>query len=150
MARVARLGLAIGLVGVLVSACTTLPSSSDPQAIRGFDVSSSTEQQAPIAGQEPDLLLRDFYEANTNPSQRYKHARGYLADAASERWSPGTSVLVLDGIDINSSANSSASRRVFDVRGNIVGSLEEGDRMYPRMRAIAPLSLWKGLILSGG
>ncbi|BDV25418.1 hypothetical protein AOT31_03235 [Corynebacterium ulcerans] len=126
MARVVRLGLSVGLVGALVSACTTLPSSSDPQALRGFDVSTSTEQQAPVAGQEPDLLLRDFYEASTNPSQRYKHARGYLTGAASERWSPSTSVLVLDGIDINSSANSSASRRVFDVRGTIVGSLEEG------------------------
>lgn len=73
--------IAVGCAAT-TAACTSLPSNSEPQALRSFEASASEEPQGPVEDQEPDLLLRDFYEANNNPQQRYSLARRYLTHRA--------------------------------------------------------------------
>lgn len=123
--------IAVGCAAT-TAACTSLPSNSEPQALRSFEASASEEPQGPVEDQEPDLLLRDFYEANNNPQQRYSLARRYLTHRASQSWNPAPETLVLDGIEINSAADSSTKNRRYDVRGLIVGSIGEGGEYRPR------------------
>lgn len=89
--------IAVGCAAA-TAACTSLPSNSEPQALRSFEASASEEPQGPVEDQEPDLLLRDFYEANNNPQQRYSLARRYLTHRASQSWNPAPETLVLDDL----------------------------------------------------
>ncbi|WP_347304953.1 MtrAB system accessory lipoprotein LpqB [Corynebacterium sp. SA-MJD20WY100] len=127
--RPARTVLAVASV-VALAGCSTLPSNTAPQVLRSF----APQQEAvpvvgPQPGQEPDLLLRDFYRASAIPSGDYAAARAFLTDDATQSWEPQGSVLLVDAIDLNSAsaaAEADTEERAFSVRGNVIGSLEDG------------------------
>lgn len=114
---------ALGVVA-LVSGCASLPSSSEPQALRTFE-GEEQQQTGPISGRDPDLLLRDFYVANANPTQGYTEARSFLTSEASQQWQPAGEILVVDRFDI-SSVELQDQQRTYDVRASVVGAITEG------------------------
>ncbi|MDU0478870.1 MtrAB system accessory lipoprotein LpqB [Staphylococcus chromogenes] len=117
---------------LVLSACTSLPSSSNPQALRSFVPSSPHEDNSgPMPNQEPDLLLRDFFTASVNPTQRHQQARTYLTDSAAKSWDSQASTLILDRIDINSKPGATKDNMEFLVRGTVVGSLGPGGVYSP-------------------
>ena len=76
------------VAGLVLSGCATLPDSSSPQAIGTLERGpATTEVAAPVPGREPDLLLRDFLQASTDPTNRHRAARqnGFAADAGVAR-----------------------------------------------------------------
>lgn len=123
-----RTGLiAVSLCAVLLSgACASLPASSSPQAIGTLaTVAPGTPVAPPAAGREPDLLLRDFIKASTDPSNRHLAARQYLTTDMSANWDDASSAVIVDKIDTLSESRT-GNEAVYTIRVNKVGRLEPG------------------------
>lgn len=117
---------AVAMCAVLAAGCATLPDSSAPQAIGTVDrTPAATSVAAPAPGREPDLLLRDFFEASTDPANRHVAARQYLTKDMSSRWDDASSATIVDKIDLILESRS-ADRAVYTIRANRVGNLEAG------------------------
>lgn len=130
MTRAARIRTALTVVmcvaALVVSGCATLPDSSSPQAIGTIDPApATTEVSAPVPGREPDLLLRDFLQASTEPTNRHVAARQFLTPEMSGRWDDAASATIVDKVDVLVE-NRNTDRATYVVRANIVGYLEEG------------------------
>lgn len=104
--RAARLSGSIGLTAALVAVllvltgCASLPESSAPQALGTIDREPTSEGPTPpIAGRDPDLLLRDFLQATADPTNRHLAARQYMTPAASAQWDDSTSTTIVDKPD---------------------------------------------------
>nr|WP_226437562.1 MtrAB system accessory lipoprotein LpqB [Rhodococcus yananensis] len=113
-------------LAVVVAGCASLPDSSSPQAIGTIERgAATTSMAAPEPGREPDLLLRDFLQASTDPSGRHAAARQYLTSGMSGRWDDAVSATIVDKIDVLAQDRDSDTA-AYVVRANIVGYLEEG------------------------
>lgn len=119
------------MVSMLLTSCATLPSSSEPQALRSLESSDPIIETGPIDGQEPDLLLRDFYAASANPIQQYQQARSYLTPQKSQSWTPSSEIIVLDRIDMSSNLPTNADEISYTVTGTIVGTISDGGPYNP-------------------
>ncbi|MGC0364901.1 hypothetical protein ABH922_002885 [Rhodococcus sp. 27YEA15] len=122
-----RCACALALVTVLFTgACASLPASSSPQAIGTLEtVAPGTSAAPPAPGREPDLLVRDFVKASTDPSSRHLAARQYLTADMSARWDDASSAIIVDKIDTLSESRTS-TEAVYTIRVNKVGRLEPG------------------------
>lgn len=112
---------------LIVSGCVGLPTNTEPQALRPFETISHIEEDlGPEPGQQPDLLLRDFYRASATPTAHHSQARAYLTPPAAERWDSGTSTLIVDRLDITTQPGATSQERTFDIRGTVIGTLRDG------------------------
>ncbi|HLS76688.1 MAG TPA: MtrAB system accessory lipoprotein LpqB [Nocardia sp.] len=100
--RVGRWRRPLGPAGLLLvvllvlTGCASLPESSAPQALRTIDREPAAEGPTPpIAGRDPDLLLRDFLTATADPTSRHLAARQYMTPSASAQWddTAGTTIV---------------------------------------------------------
>ncbi len=116
----------LGAVIVGATGCANLPDSSAPQAIGTIQRSMpTTSVEAPAPGREPDLLLRDFVKASTDPANRHLAARQFLTKETSARWDDAASATIVDKIDLILESRT-ADRAVYTIRANRVGQLEPG------------------------
>lgn len=119
--------VAVLLTAILAVGCTSLPTETEPQALRSFTPQSSeTAAIQPQPGAEPDLLLRDFFTASANPTMDHEAARQFLTAEANQVWNPQETTLVLDRIDLVTLPESTDDERVFGVEGGVLGELGEG------------------------
>lgn len=119
----------IGLlaVGGLLVGCTSLPTDTEPQALRSFTpIEEEAADIQPEPGAEPDLLLRDFFTASARPTMDYSAARQFLTGDANQLWDPQAATLIVDRIDLVTQPESTDSERVFSVQGNVIGELLDG------------------------
>nr|WP_232320493.1 MtrAB system accessory lipoprotein LpqB [Rhodococcus sp. WMMA185] len=124
----ARSALAAAAIAVLlvVSGCASLPDASTPQAIGTVNTDPpGSSVVAPAPGRAPDLLLRDFFEAITDPSDQHLAARQFLTPTEAESWDDAGSVTVVDKIDVLPEERT-ADRATYTIRANKVGQLEPG------------------------
>ncbi|MDO4928908.1 MAG: LpqB family beta-propeller domain-containing protein [Corynebacterium sp.] len=119
MRRIVSLSMAALLLST-VTACTSLPSESEPVALRTLDDGTSEGELSPAADLEPDLVAREFYEATAVPTQRYAYARSYLTEDAASKWNPPNELLILDNVDVNF-REATDVQRIYSVQGIIVG-----------------------------
>ncbi|NLU81918.1 MtrAB system accessory lipoprotein LpqB [Rhodococcus sp. HNM0569] len=128
-ARRARRLLAVVIAAVLTSvatACASLPESSAPQAIGTIEQNApGTSVEAPEPGREPDLLLRDFFKASTDPANRHLAARQFLTTETSRTWDDETSATIVDKVDVLPETRSSDTA-TYTIRANKVGNLQPG------------------------
>ncbi len=116
----------LSALALMVSGCASLPDSSSPQAIGTIDRGpATTEVPAPEPGREPDLLLRDFLQANTDPTNRHVAARQFLTSGMSAGWDDAASATIVDKVDVLAEDRDDNTAK-YVVRANIVGHLEEG------------------------
>lgn len=135
---VRRGALAVVVAGSLgfVAACSSLPRDTGPQALRPFEDSANPDDDmniGPTDGQEPDLLLRDFYRASASPDGDYRAAKRYLTDNAKSNWQPHhDDMLIVDHIEFNTASGpSDSAKRKFNVRGTVIGKLGDGGKYLP-------------------
>ncbi|NLE80682.1 MAG: MtrAB system accessory protein LpqB [Rhodococcus sp.] len=130
--RKGRWGLAVGLLAlILVGGCASLPDSSAPQAIGTIAVDSGVpDVEAPTPGREPNLLLRDFFEASTAPANGHLAARQYLTPGVSGKWDDAASTTIVDKIDVLPEQRND-ERSTYTIRANKVGRLEPGGLYVP-------------------
>ncbi|WP_167382160.1 MtrAB system accessory lipoprotein LpqB [Corynebacterium suranareeae] len=118
---------AVLAVTTLVAGCSTLPQNTDPQVLRSFVASESTQEIAgPTPNQDPDLLIRGFLSAGAYPTQQYEAAKAYLTEDTRDTWNPASSTRILDRVDLNTLPGSTDDERTIAVRGTQVGSLLSG------------------------
>lgn len=116
----------LSTLALLAAGCANLPDSSAPQALGTIErAPASTSVEAPAQGREPDLLLRDFVKASTDPANRHLAARQYLTKDMSARWDDAASATIVDKIDLITESRT-ANRAVYTIRANRVGQLEPG------------------------
>ncbi|QNQ89767.1 MtrAB system accessory protein LpqB [Corynebacterium poyangense] len=115
-----------------LAGCNSLPGNSEPQVLRKFE-SSQEEPSAisPIAGREPDLLVRDFYAASARPTGDYLSARNFMTAEASQRWNPRESTLVVNRIDLTTQPGADNSTHSYKIRGDVIGRLESDGTYRP-------------------
>lgn len=89
-----------------------------------------TSVESPASGREPDLLVRDFVKASTDPSNRHAAARQYLTKDASARWDDAASAVIVDKVDVLSVSRTS-TEAVYTIRVNKVGRLDPGGLYVP-------------------
>lgn len=135
---VRRGSLAVLVAGSLgfVASCSSLPRDTAPQALRPFEDSANPDDDmniGPTDGQEPDLLLRDFYRASASPDGDYRAAKRYLTDNAKNNWQPHhDDMLIVDRIEFNTASGpSDSAKRKFNVRGTVIGKLGDGGKYLP-------------------
>ena len=122
---------------LFVSGCSTLPNNTGPQVVGTYQQQPDGPEEviAPQPGDDPDLTLRDFYQASAVPGNDHEVARGFLTDNAREAWDASGDVMVVDSLDIvTASASKQSSRdneRAFTVRGTIIGRLKSGGAYVP-------------------
>ncbi|MBN9644469.1 MtrAB system accessory lipoprotein LpqB [Corynebacterium mendelii] len=130
--RRAAAAAVLAAVCLVAGGCTSLPGDSSPQVVRSFSPAPSTEEEiAPTPGQEPDLLLRDFFTASGKPTQKHQAARAFLTPSVAERWDDSAATLILDRIDLNAEPGASEDNISYVVRGTVVGKLETGGVFTP-------------------
>lgn len=117
---------------LFTTGCNSLPGNSEPQALRKFE-SSQHEAAAmtPIAGREPDLLVRDFYVAAANPTSDYLSARNFLSPEAARRWNPRESTLIVNRIDLTTRPTSERDAHAYQIRGEVTGRLSPDGSYRP-------------------
>ncbi|MDT2007758.1 MtrAB system accessory protein LpqB [Rhodococcus opacus] len=119
-------GAIVLAVLVAVSGCASLPDSSTPQAIGTINRDSpGSSVAAPAPGREPDLLLRDFFKASTDPSDRHLAARQFLTAGVSGSWDDAASATIVDKVDVLPETRST-DKATYTIRANKVGQLEPG------------------------
>ncbi len=124
--------LALSLSAVLLTgACASLPASSSPQAIGTLaTVAPGTPVAPPASGREPDLLVRDFVKASTEPANRHLAARQYLTPEMSAKWDDAASAIIVDKVDTLSESRTD-QEAIYTIRVNKVGRLEPGGIYVP-------------------
>lgn len=123
---------ALAITALSLSACSTLPSSSDPQVLRSFSPEPEVDPAVgPTPGQEADLLVREFYSAAAIPSSDYSAARSFLSPEAAENWNPEESMRIVDLIELTSQNTQGSNQRTFTVRGSVIGSIASGGSYVP-------------------
>lgn len=128
-----RCAAAVSLVSMLVG-CTTLPTNTEPHAIRSFEQDRPDAPViAPQADQQPDLLVRDFFQASAHPTNDFEAARSFLTPAASGAWKPGEKKLIVDGLDLKTvvDENEQQTGQTFLVNARVIGELWPGGAFVP-------------------
>lgn len=128
----AKILVAVTIAGFTLASCTTIPSTSSPQALRTFQPANpGGESSGPYENQEPDLLVRDFFTNSVKPTQRHQAARQYLTPEAAKSWDSQAGMLVLDRIDVNSLPGATDNKISYSVRGPVIGSIGVGGVYQP-------------------
>lgn len=120
--------------GLVVSSCSTLPRDTSPQVIRTFaPVEDEQPATSPEPGQEPDLLLRDFFSASAVPAGDYKTARQFMTEKTAAKWDPQGPIIIVDSIDITTAPEEEVKpdTRSYQVRGTVIGTLQTGGSYVP-------------------
>ena len=133
MKFVGRRVLVIAIVGLTLTlpSCASLPETSTPEAI-GTIGQQPTEPVAPppAAGAEPSLLLRKFFEASTDPSNRHGTAREYLTADRARTWQDGDSTIIVDKMDFLEEPRS-GDEASYTIRATKVAQLASGGTYEP-------------------
>lgn len=92
-------GLLVGLLVVLLSGCTPLPTSGPVVEVsvntqgRGVQIAP----EPPAEGMTPVRVVEGFLQAMSDPTGNYAVARQYLAAPAATTWDPGVRTVIYDG-----------------------------------------------------
>ena len=115
----------LGVLLLALAACAGVPTSSTPQAVSTVErIDGVADAPEPEAGREPDLLLRDFVKASSEPGGRHSAARRFLSEDAARGWDAETSVSLVDKIDVFFEDRTDNSASLL-LRAAKVGDLDE-------------------------
>jgi hypothetical protein len=121
MRRLAAVMFAV--LAVVASGCAGVPSSSAPQAIGTVERSAPPSLPKPTPAMDPDVLLREFLKATSDPANRHLAARQFLTDSASRGWDDAGSALLIDNVVFVETRT--ADRVSVTMRADILGSLSD-------------------------
>lgn len=123
--RFGMLAALMSTLALLVTGCAQLPTSTSPQAMGTVQRDAgAADVPTPAPGKEPDLLLRDFLKASSEPGGRHSAARKFLTDTAADDWDDSTSISIIDKIDVFFDSRSTDSATLL-ISAAKVGSLDD-------------------------
>jgi hypothetical protein len=120
----ARLVAAVA-VGLVLSACSTVPSSSPTVPITQVPTRQDTEvgiePLAPEEGASPEEIVRGFIDAAASTGRGHPVARQHLTPRASDEWADDAGVIVIEP----GFATVTSSEGVVEVTAQTVGTVDE-------------------------
>ncbi|MFC7341495.1 LpqB family beta-propeller domain-containing protein [Saccharopolyspora griseoalba] len=100
MARIASRLSALLVLLLVVSACASIPESSEPRAVKDVGGDNSTPQALPKPnGSDPLALVRSFVDSGAYPERGHEAARAHLDRGHYGSWSPPPGLLVVENVD---------------------------------------------------
>ena len=145
-----RVLLVLGLVGTLLTACASIPTSGSVH--RGGPVTQINDPldldfnpAPPVKGASPERIVEGFINAASSPKNNYQIAREYLTRSLASTWNPDQSVTIDDGRnrDFTHTGNQ------WNVQVNPVASVDAQGSYQPATNS-APVALSYGLTQQGG
>ncbi|ULE33579.1 MtrAB system accessory lipoprotein LpqB [Mycobacterium sp. IDR2000157661] len=118
-----RLLAGLWLLVIVIAGCAGVPSSSAPQAIGTVDRPAPPSLPKPTPGMDPDVLLREFLKATSDPANRHLAARQFLTEAASSAWDDAGSALLIDNAVFVETRE--PERVSVTMRADLLGSLSD-------------------------
>ncbi|GAA2339378.1 LpqB family beta-propeller domain-containing protein [Saccharopolyspora halophila] len=83
-----------------VSACASIPESSEPRAVKDVGGGNTTRQQSPKPnGSDPLALVRSFVDSAAYPESGHEAARLHLDQRHYGSWSPPSGLLIVENVD---------------------------------------------------
>ncbi|MEB3368182.1 LpqB family beta-propeller domain-containing protein [Saccharopolyspora mangrovi] len=83
-----------------VSACASIPESSEPKAVKEVDGSNTTTPINPPPDDiDPLALVRSFVDKAASPASNHESARKHLAPAIERNWTPPPGMLIVENVD---------------------------------------------------
>jgi hypothetical protein len=120
----ARLGVILSALLVLAG-CANLPDSSAPQALGTLDKEpTSAGPPTPVAGREPDSLLRDFLQATADPTNHHQTARQYLTPEAAASWDDTAGTVIIEKQPDTLRESGTTDTATYHVRAHKLGDLD--------------------------
>jgi hypothetical protein len=108
---------------LLLAGCAGVPSSSAPQAIGTVERPAPPSLPKPTPGMDPDVLLREFLKATSDPANRHLAARQFLTESATKAWDDAGSALLIDHVVFVETR--AADRVSVTMHADILGSLSD-------------------------
>lgn len=100
MTRIASRLAALLVLLLTVSACASIPESSEPRAVKEVGGSNSTAQATPKPnGSDPLGLVRSFVDSGAYPESGHEAARAHLDKSHYGSWSPPPGLLIVENVD---------------------------------------------------
>jgi hypothetical protein len=117
--------LAVLLFGVmaLLAGCAGVPSSSAPQALGTVERPAPSNLPEPTPGMDPDVLLREFLKATSDPANRHLAARQFLTESASKSWDDAGRATLVDKVVFVETR--SAEKVSVTMHADILGTLSD-------------------------
>lgn len=137
-----RLLATVWLLVFAVAGCAGVPSSSAPQAIGTVDRPAPRSLPTPTPGMDPDVLLREFLKATSDPANRHLAARQFLTESASSGWDDAGGALLIDNVVFVETRE--PDRVSVNMRADLLGSLSDMGVFETREGALpdpAPIEL---------
>ncbi|MCW2523507.1 MAG: hypothetical protein JWO63_1842 [Frankiales bacterium] len=125
-------------LGLLLAACSGVPSSSRPETIRpvtGDSPTSGIVDQGPVAGADSRAIVVGFLAAAASSSDaHHSGARQYLTTAAGSRWQDNT-VTILGGANapVPQNPEDVGDEQAVSVTGEEVGSVDPSGVYTPQL-----------------
>jgi hypothetical protein len=111
---------------MLLTGCTTIPSSSSPQVVRTLNRGGSSSPQASITpepGEEPREVVNKFITAAVQAGALHSSSRQFLTATAARKWQDNTTVILADAAP-GVSRYDSADRATVVVKSRRIGQLD--------------------------
>ncbi len=127
--------LVVLAVGLLLSGCTTIPSSSSPQVLRTLNRSGAGSPRASITsepGEGPRDVVSKFISAGVQADAAHSSSRQFLTNAAARKWQDNTTIIVDTAtIGVASQGN---DRGNVAVTGQRIGQLDAAGIYTPTLK----------------
>lgn len=121
--------LRIAATLLLVTGCSGIPSSSEVRF--GDEINGEASAQfvrviarPPVAGMEPEALIRGFLDANADSTDNFAIAREYLLPELINKWAPESGIEIYGGESLDLSVNENRATGT----GEKFGSVSEAGR----------------------
>ena len=129
-------GLVALLLAVLpMTACASIPESSDPVAVWPMEEGSSPVSiKPPPKGVDPLDIVRRFVDSGATPESDYEAGRLHLTDAARRAWRPSNSLMIVDDVDtipVPPVPNQPANVQLVSLQADKVGHLRPDSSFAP-------------------
>jgi len=121
---------------LLLSGCTTIPTSSSPQVVRTLASpprTSPAKVNGPQRGEGPDKVVSGFVNAGADADAGHSTARQFLSANAARRWQDNPTV-ILDETNIGDAVFSGDGSATVPVTGRRVGQLDAGGVFTPTLK----------------
>ncbi|WP_433870001.1 LpqB family beta-propeller domain-containing protein [Saccharopolyspora sp. CA-218241] len=132
---VRRAAAAVALLLVPVTACASIPESSEPRAVRSIDEGNATQELKPLPkGIDALSLVRSFVDDSAKPASDHEAARRHLTPQAAQEWSPTPGLLIVEDVDtipVPQDMPLPEGVQLVSVQGDKVGRLQPDQSFVP-------------------
>lgn len=132
--RRALLAAVLGLVGLLLAGCATVPGSSDVTVLRRVgDPAEPSAPPGPARGAGPLEIVRGWILASGATAERHSAARAFLSPPAAGSWDDGASpTVVSDRVDtVFSQGSGQSGTAAVRIRADKLGTLRPDGAFVP-------------------